>query len=274
MQLIENWDDNLNPAINNIIDEYLLKHTIQIFVNEGKGFEPFGSGVLITTHGNYYLLSASHVVDHLSIEGNQLYVRVGFNKFVNISGTINFSNYKRKKDIDLGYINLDLEMMKYFGPAYKFMTLDKISNHIPILEGSNYCALGFPAKNIEVKQKMVRTGASFYITNAANEKPYIYYGMNQESNIIVNMKGKGTDLLKEGEAKIDSRFWGLSGGGLWHLTYVKDVDSGGFIVNYKLVGILTEFKKGRYYCFISTKIHFFIDALIRIEGLRFAPVKK
>lgn len=266
---LEDWDKKINPAINKLIDDDLLRYSIQIFEKTNNNFKPFGSGVLLTTHDYYFLLTASHVLDYLTTKENQLYVRVGFNRFINIRGIINFTNYKENKQVDLGYIRLDPEMIDHFGTAYKFLTIDKVSKHQPKLGGSNYCALGFPAKNFKYENNSIKTGASFYLTNAANTKPYKYYGLNPAMTIVINMKGKGEDLLNDKKESIDSRFWGLSGGGLWYLTYHQDPESKEFSIDYRLIAILTEFRKDKYFCLIANKIHLIVEAFINIEGFRF-----
>jgi len=48
--------------------------------------------------------------------------------------------------------------------------------------------------------------------------------------------------------------------------------SGKTEIDYRLVGIMTEFKKGRYFCLIANKIHLFIEALTAIEHYKFAEV--
>lgn len=59
-----------------IVDKYLLRHTIQFFYNTENGLRPFGSGVLAIIHDTHFILTASHVVDFLEKEKNQLYIRV------------------------------------------------------------------------------------------------------------------------------------------------------------------------------------------------------
>ena len=83
------------------------------------------------------------------------------------------------------------------------------------------------------------------------------------------MKGKGTDVKTKQPTKIEANFYGISGGGLWFLTYNSDENLNVHSIDYKLIGIMTEFKKGKYYCLIANKIHLILEALTVIEGYEF-----
>ena len=48
-----------------------------------------------------------------------------------------------------------------------------------MLDGMNYCVIGFPEKNIKFENGSMETGASFYLTSATNENPYEYYKLSK-----------------------------------------------------------------------------------------------
>jgi hypothetical protein len=219
-------------------------------------------------------LTASHVADYLTTEQNQLYIRVDKKKYINVIGEIKLTEINKSKGVDLAYIKIDKEMLPELEIPYKFLTIDKISKHNQMLDGVNYCVLGFPEKNIKTENGTIETGASFYLTSATNEKPYNFYNLDKNDFFIVTMKGKGIDMINGESASIDSRFYGLSGGGLWFLVYNLDPISNVYTIDYKLIGIMTEFKKARYYCLIANKIHLFIDAFKIIEGFKFIEKTK
>jgi hypothetical protein len=135
----------------------------------------------------------------------------------------------------------------------------------------NYCVVGFPEKNVRTGERGMETGATFFVTSATNEKPYEYYDLPEKDFLIVLMEGKGEDIETNKKAKVDTHFYGISGCGLWYLLFRKSPD-GKVSVDYRLIGIMTEFKKGKYFCLIANKIHLIIDALTVIEGYKFKEI--
>lgn len=53
------------------------------------------------------------------------------------------------------------------------------------------------------------------------------------------------------------------------LSYISDENLNVHFIDYKLIGILTEFRKEKYYCLIANKIHLILEALAVIEGYEF-----
>lgn len=265
------WNENLSKSVTEFIDSILIRFSIQIFVEGGNDFKPYGSGVLLQTHGISFLLTASHVADYRRTTGKQLFVRVGSDKFINVAGDIKGTEIDRSNGVDIAYIKLAEEMIPYLEKSYKFLPINKISKHNPVLGGSNYCVVGFPEKNLRVIDGFSDTEPSFHLTMASNYNPYNFYKFSKEHFIIVEMKGKGTDLFTNEPAKIDSRFHGISGGGLWFLNYDLNPETNKYDVDYRLIGIMTEYRKDKYFCLIANKVHLYLDAFTKIEGLSFKP---
>jgi hypothetical protein len=266
---IEDWNEDMNKPVADFINKVLLKFTLQIFNRKNDDFYPYGSGVLLESHGVYFLLTASHVVDYLDEPDNTLFVRVDEDKFINIVGKTNRTKIGQSNGVDLAYIKLADDMLQYLAKSYKFLTIDKISKHNPIIGGSNYCVLGFPEKNLIKVNGFSDSISSFYITSAALDNRYSYYNFDKKNFIIVNMEGKGNDMLNGGSYKIDSRFYGISGGGLWFLNFDSLDETNINSIDFRLIGIMTEFKKGKYYCLVANKIHLFLDAFREFESLNF-----
>lgn len=202
-----------------LVDNYLLRHTIQFFYKTDAGLRPFGSGVLALIHDAHFILTASHVADYLEKEENHLYVRVDKKGYINVLGDIKYTDIDKSKGVDLAYIKLDQQMIPHFIKPYKFLTIDKIARHSKMLDGMNYCVIGFPEKNIKFESGSMETGASFYLTSATNENPYNYYKLPKEDYFIVEMKGKGTDV-ESGKWKVyDDRHAFLWYKRLWTLVF-------------------------------------------------------
>ena len=258
-----------DKAVVELIDQYLLRHTVQFFFKTDEGLRPYGSGVLALIHGSYFILTASHVADYLEKDKNDLYIRVDKKGYINVLGEIKYTEIDKSKGVDLAYIKVDNQMIEPLSKPYKFLSTNKISKHNMMLDGMNYCVIGFPERNIKFEDGFMETGASFYLTHATNGNPYEYYKLSKEDFFIVDMKGKGTDMESGQTGPINTEFWGISGCGLWFLKYNLDPNTNKHSVDYSLIGIMTQFKKGKYFCLIANKIHLVIEALKVIEGFKF-----
>ena len=64
---------------------------------------------------------------------------------------------------------------------------------------------------------------------------------------------------------MNTHFHGLSGCGLWLMMPNMSDNS----YDYRLVGIMTDYRKGKYYCLIGNKIHLLIEALSFFENMKF-----
>lgn len=150
---------DIDNLVKEIIDSSLLRHTIQFFYKTEQGLRPFGSGDLALIHDTHFILTASHVADYLTTEQNQLYIRVDKKKIINVIGEIKLTEINKSKGVDLAYIKIDKVMLPELERPYKFLTIDKISEHNQMLDGVNYCVLGFPEKNIKTENGILETGA-------------------------------------------------------------------------------------------------------------------
>ena len=266
-------DKESDNLIKDLVDTKLLRYTIQIFLKNTK-LKPFGSGILAFIHEKYFLLTASHVAEFLSEDKHQLWLQIGKNDYINLLGEIKLTEIKNSNNIDLAYIKLDSQLIPLLNKSYSFLTIDKFSKHNKILDEINYCILGFPENNIKEKEGLIETGASYYLTSALNKKPYDFYKLNDNDFIILNMTGKGFDIFSGERKKINTHFYGISGCGLWLLDFFKYPETGKLTVDYRLIGIMTEFKKGKYFCLIANKIHLILEAMQIYEGFKFTAKRK
>lgn len=267
-------NDKIDKVVKDLIETDLLRFTIQFFYKSEEGLRPFGSGVLAHIHSIHFILTASHVADYLTDEQNALFIRVDRQKYINVIGDIKYTDIDKSEGIDLAYIKVDKEMIAPLSKPYKFITIDKLSQHNNMLDAMNYCVLGFPEKNIKFENNTLETGASFFLTSASNEKPYNYYGFKKSDSFLVDMKGKGIDVKTGNKSKVNTHFYGISGCGLWYLNFNIDPSTHEYWADYRLIGIMTQFKKGKYFCLVGNKIHLFLEAFKVIEGFKFKEVKK
>ena len=136
-------DSSIDPALRNILSEYLMRHTCQLFEKVGEVYKPYGSGVLVEIHEVHFILTASHVADALTIETKDLFIRVDVEGYIKVLGEIKYTDIDQSSDIDLAYIKIDLGMVEPLSKPYIFLKIDKIRKHINLLDAMNYCVVGF-----------------------------------------------------------------------------------------------------------------------------------
>lgn len=256
----------------NLVENELIRFTIQFFYKSEEGLRPFGSGVLAYIHKTHFIFTASHVADYVEKEGKDLYIRVGRKDYVNVLGMFRYTDMEMSEGVDLAYIKLDEQMIEPLSGPYKFLTIDKIRKHELRRGGLNYCVLGYPEGNIKFDTGRMETGASYFLTSSTNDNPYKYYKYDKDKYHILTMRGKGLDMETGAKKKVNTHFHGISGCGLWYLEYRVDEQEETVHVDYRLIGILTEGRNGKYFCLIANRIHTLIEALIKIEGFKFKRI--
>jgi hypothetical protein len=261
-------------ATQELVKSTLVRHTVQFYNKGGDGkLKPFASGVLLKTHDQHFILTASHVADYFEKEENDLFIQVDHKSYINVFGDIKYSDINRSKGIDIAYIKIASEMLVPMSKPYIFLTIDQVRNHNKRLDAMNYCVVGFPENNVKREEGKMRTGADFYLTGALNEKAYEYYSFDPKDFFLLEMKGKGTDIKTGEKTKVNTHFYGISGCGLWYLMYNVNPATNMVSIDYRLIGIMTEFKKGKFFCLVANKIHLIIEAFKVIEKLKYKEAK-
>jgi hypothetical protein len=255
---------------NKIITERLLDHTCQFFIQTPDGYKPFGSGVFVALHDAYFIFTASHVADKLIENDNDLYIRIESDAFINVIGKVKYTNTESARGIDLAYIKLDEQIVSPLINKYKFLTIDKIRKHDNLLVGAaNYCVMGFPENNIDYETGELITTAQAYFTFPTNDNPYEYYRLSKNDWIILQMSGKAEDVTTKERLPMNTHLYGISGCGLWLMLPNTHDNS----CDYRLVGIMTDYKKDKYYCLIGNKIHLLLAAISFFENMKFKALK-
>jgi hypothetical protein len=261
-----NTSKQLDELYNRIISERLLDHTCQFFIKKTEGLRPYGSGVFVVIHDIYLIFTASHVADKLSDKNSNLFIRIENDEYINVIGRVKYTDLSRSNGIDLAYIKLDSQMIPYLTNYYEFLTIDKIRRHDRLLEGgANYCVIGFPENSFEYENDKLNTIAQAYFTLPMNDKPYEYYKLSKDDWIILKMTGKGQDVITKEKLSMNTHFYGLSGCGLWLM--MPNINDNSY--DYRLIGIMTDYRKAKYYCLIGNKIHLLIEALSVFENMQF-----
>ena len=261
-----NYKNEIDKITDELIRRKLVRHSIQFFSNKEGKMKPFGSGVCVKSENDYFIFTASHVTQNMS-DDNQLFIRLGKNRFVSVIGCLRETDLAKSNNIDLSYIKIDERIINDLDGPYKFLPFSKIISHEKLLDSYQYCILGYPEKNIKYdKDGALRTGASSWYTKPLSIKAYKHYNCDPNLFYVLEMKGKGFDIQTGEIKKVNSHFYGTSGCGLWLLNYSQNENE--ISVDYKLIGIMTEFRKGKYYCLIGNKIKIIMEAISRFETIK------
>lgn len=263
--------EKVDELYNRLASEKLIHHTCQFFIEKSGGLKPFASGVFVIIHNTHFIFTASHVVEEMTDNDTDLFIQIGENEYVNVVGEIKQTYLNNSKGIDLAYIKLNEQIIPKLASNYNFLTLDKIRKHNRLLEGSaNYCVIGFPENSFEYDNDIFVPAAQVYITFPTNDNPYEYYKLSKNDWVVVQMTGKCQDVLTKKKYSIDTQFYGLSGCGLWLM--LPKVNEG--TCDYRLIGIMTDYKKGKYFCLIGNKIHLLLEALVVFENMKIKTLKQ
>ena len=264
MQKLE-FNREIDKHLDYLFSNYLVHHTCQFFTKYSKTMKPFGSGVFAYLGGNYYILTASHVTERLD-DNNSLYIKI-HDGYVSVVGDVKGTEINKSNGIDLSYIRLDDRIIPDLKRAYKFIDISKFRRHIKLLDATHYCVVGFPEANLEIKDGKSMTGASIYLMQPCKEKVYDYYKFDLNTFFVLEFKGKGTDIKTGETKKIAGDFYGLSGCGLWFI--IVNYNGKEYDLDYRLIGIMTEFRKGKYYCLIGNRIEIILNEISNTDGLKF-----
>lgn len=254
-----------DQKINEICGKEIIRYTCQFFTKGDNGIEPFGSGVFAKSESKYFILTASHVAEHLEKENENLFIKVDHKKYINVIGQIWLTDMGKSREIDVAIIRIDEEMLPALSKPYFFLPISKFRKHDKLYDAPHYAVVGYPAVNLKNDRGWLETGATIYLTSPSKEKLYRHLGFDPKHFYILKMEGKGTDLDSGENSKINDKFHGISGCGLWLMFPHKEGSE--YIVEYRLIGIMTEFRKSKYYCLIGNKIQIVVDALIKLENI-------
>jgi len=239
------------------------KHTIQFLAKGGKyGHRPYGTGVLVFANNKCLIITAAHVT--ADFDNTPLFVTS--NKgIIPIVGNLRETDIGKDKTTDLAYIILDDAIASILVQTYDFLPISKIlHSHVPI-NANQYLVVGYPEVNIRAvkEEKTIYAGSSIFLLTMSKEEVYEFYKFDKNKDYILDFAGKGIDLqTDEKSGKIQDPY-GMSGCGLWLLTEKPTVDT--IQLQYHLIGIMTQFRKGKYHCLIGNRIEIVMSALIDIE---------
>ncbi|MFV8325869.1 hypothetical protein [Flavobacterium sp. ZS1P14] len=147
-------NDELDQHIDSLITAEYIKLiegdiglcTCQLFKRDlAKGAVPFASGVFVFLGDEFYLLTASHVIEDWS-DSNRLFVKIK-DDYVSIAGKGCGTEMEKEKKIDAAYIKLKPQLVSLLIQCYKFLPYNRFLFNQKIFDEPAYCAFGYPVIN-------------------------------------------------------------------------------------------------------------------------------
>ena len=259
-----NFNEEIDQVLDNLMREQIGPHTCQFFEKVNGFMKPYGSGVFAKLGNIHFALTASHVTEQIT-EAKPLFFKT-HRGYIPVSGDLRETKITNSNGIDLAYIKLDTRIVADLEAAYKFLPISKFRKH-NLIDATQYCILGFPEVNQKVEDGVLKTGASAYFVRPFAQKVYDHYDLKTISHYILEFKGKGTDVTSGLPNKLNGSHYGLSGCGLWLI--LLEFDGKKYIANFRLIGIMTEFRKGKYNCLIGNRIDFLLDVVQKDHNISF-----
>ncbi len=260
------YTKEIDEIISQMTGEKILRHTCQLLTKDEKGkLKPHGSGVFVVINEIHFLLTASHVTTEWSNE-NQIYIRIGKNNYVSLVGELRETDLEKDNKVDLAYIKIDDVVVNELKKPYIFLPVSKIRLHEKLLDGMNYCIMGYPEKSVATIDEKIEPVAQAYYVNPSSQKVYDYYKFPSEAFYMFAMEGKGENIKTGEKAKTGSHFYGISGCGVWLM--IIDTNGEKPSVDYRLIGIMTEFRNDKYFTLIGVKLRLLMDGIMKLENVK------
>lgn len=252
--------EKLSKSFYDLSKEKIFNHTCQLLIKGGQyGYTPWGTGVLVGLEDNFYIFTAAHVTECIN-ERTFLFVNTT-QGLLPISGELNETDLSHDENVDVAFIRLDKNLVEILKLTYEFLPSNKICiNHEPEAT-TQYLSLGFPEKNIKIDKEnhIIKTGSSSFLHKLKKDKVYEKYKFEKSLHFIVDYAGKGYDLLTNEKKSIIRRPHGMSGCGLWFISF-KGVETD-FKLEYSLIGIMTEYIEKPFDVLIGSKVNVIIDGI-------------
>jgi len=248
-------------SVDSITKNYISRVTVQLWdfkypYNSKRRVKlntpfPYGTGILVSYIGLKFIFTAHHVV--FNREDSPLYLRTSDDEFISITGKVGM--FDSEIGVDLAYIELSMDVQNELSRVRNkgFLEASNIGFGGTIEDGDSVIAMGFPGlkTKINMKDLSVVTTGSIWLTKAAPDKIYEHYKKSKSIYFCLNFQGVETGLLTTEKFKrIDPE--GISGGGVWKI-WVEPF-MGEKLVRYHLIGILTEYNKGKYHVLWANRI--------------------
>jgi hypothetical protein len=250
--------DDKSEELSATLSEKIRRHTCQLFIRGGKhGLKPWGSGVFALINDKHFLLTAAHVLPEERV--SELFIILNDGGFVSLLGVLSATGANDDKSIDMAFIAIHASAVEQLSISYDFLPSTKICPRHLLEAGSHYAAFGYPEKNLSKTEYGAAPFPSMTLHNISKPKVYEYFKLNPDMSILLGNTGKGISLANNEKVNNNIRPYGSSGGGIWYMTQVGTLDAP--VIDYCLIGIMTEFKVDRYLVIAGCRIEIITDEI-------------
>ncbi len=156
---------------------------------------------------------------------------------------------EKKKKIYVAYIKLKETIVPILEQWYRFLTIDKFLHHEKLIDEANYCAYGYPEAIQKSQNGALKPFGAAYFVRPNQDKVFDYYGIDPFVHYVLEYRGKAVNIKTGEPEKVKIEHYGFSGGGSWYTIIEHDGEK--FISEAHLIGIMTEFRIGKYDCLIA-----------------------
>jgi hypothetical protein len=222
---------------------------------------PVGSGVLFSSGGKLFILTAAHVVDEF--RGKPAFLRCG-PKLLNVTGRWHASVYpefKTRKDdvLDFAVMSIDGEAGEVLN-SFAIMAADVFNPPKGVLLGKGLVIVGFPARNFKMDSSELYCEGAGMETHGVGQETYEKVGVDPDDHQL--MRWYNTMYSSKGVVRSPS-LAGMSGGGVWLVPELmgESFPASAPWTQPKLIGIFTEHRKARS-VLLATKVHCHLDKII------------
>lgn len=201
----------------------LSNHVLPLFQHEKGKPKLVGTGFLVSTDLDDYLISAAHVFDELA-KGNELFFYININTTAKLSGKLLRTklppNKNRTEDkLDIGVLKLD----KLIRPPYREIQKYSLSinalipNALPRDE-KQYLIIGFPEtkSRINPMARELKSKLSIFRNISAPTIKYDELGLETSNHIVINFEIKRT-ISPNKTIRTFPKPSGMSGAPVWLL---------------------------------------------------------
>ncbi len=251
-------DQHFQDLIDSSI-EILTNFSVPLYLDIKSRPTLCGTGFFVKKDGNFYLVSAAHVLDESLNHG--LYYYTNTNVVRRLSGRLVRSKPKDKRSndhIDIGVVKMTGDMMPPYLDVQKYaMDYSYLTPAYIPRSNKHYSFIGFPATKSKVvnSDKSVRTTAYAYKSDSIPDSEYSTYGVNENTHIVLPLDLKKCDDLN-GQNVYFPKPQGMSGSPVVVLYEAEDGGSRTFPV----VAVAIEYRKSDKVV-IATDVKYVIEAI-------------
>jgi hypothetical protein len=258
----EDYKEFVNAVADNEIDrlirEDIAPFTCQLLQKDAdENLKPYASGVFVFLEDAYYLLTAGHVIDDWD-EKHPLLISVK-DGHIWLAGKGFMTNYLTGNHIDVGCVRILDVQIELLKANYHFLTIDKMLVSNLSTSWSNYCLYGYPEKDYKMAGDWLAPTAAVYFARPLSSKVFDYYQLSTDTHFVLEARGDGFDLHTAAFKKVNIEPNGVSGGGLWYISYRQNANH--YTAEARLIGIMTAFRRGRYQCLLANRLELALSCI-------------